>query len=124
MPTEDDAYGEALRGRSEKLMWRGYKMPLEVGWEHVRPLGDRVVVLVKDLQAEMAGLISLPERAKPELHRGEIVRNCLGPNSHAAPLALGTMVLYHPLAGLELDTPTGRIRILRHRDILAVEEKA
>ena len=122
MPTEhdDDSFGSVLRQESEPLMFKGFRLPLDVAAEDVRPLGDRLVVRIEDDVPESAGLLTLPQGMKAKLHRGTVIRNSQGPHPTCPPIPVGTRVVYHQLGGAQYDTKTDTIRIIRHQDVLAI----
>jgi len=119
MPTEDDFAGQLLRGDSESLMKKPFRMPLDVPAERIRPLGDRLVIRIEDEEPETIGLLHLPDMVDMRLRKAVVLRNAKGPRPNCPPIAVGTKVIYHEFGGSEFETTTGLVRIIRHQDVLA-----
>ncbi len=125
MPTDDDeGEGAMLRRDSEKLMFKGFRLSLDVPTQNVRPLGDRLVLRIEDDVPQTAGLLTLPQGVKVRLRKGTVIRNCDGPHPTCPPIPVGTQVVYHELGGAQFNTATDTIRIIRHQDVLAILDEA
>lgn len=95
---------------------------------NLRPLGDRVVIKVMEVEEEktQSGIV-LPEQAKEKPQEGEVVAvgsgKTLDDGSKVEPeVKTGDKVVYSKFAGNEVEVDGEEYLIMRQDDILAVLE--
>jgi chaperonin GroES len=92
----------------------------------LRPLGDRVIIKVVELEEKTASGIVLPDSAKEKPQQGEILAVGTGRIEDGKRVDLdvkaGDMVIYSKYAGTEVKHDNQEYLILRESDILAVIE--
>ena len=91
----------------------------------VKPLGDRVFVIVSEKKKKTAGGIFIPDAAKEKPQVGEIVQ--VGPGKRnddgtrqAPEVKIGDKVLYSKYAGTDIKLGDEEYVLLSEKDILAV----
>lgn len=94
----------------------------------IKPLGDRVVVKLVELEEKTESGIVLPDTAKEKPQEGEVI--AVGPgkvldNGERLPLEVevGDKVIYSKFAGTEFKRGDEELLILSERDILGVIEE-
>jgi chaperonin GroES len=90
----------------------------------VKPLGDRILVKVREAEEKTAGGIILPDTAKEKPQVGEVVQ--VGPGKRnedgsyqAIDVKVGENVLYSKYAGTDIKLGGDDYVLLREQDILA-----
>lgn len=93
----------------------------------LRPLGNRVIIKVKENKERIVGGIVLPETAKEKPNQGEVV--AVGPGEYRdgqlipMDVKVGDTVIYKKFAGSEVDLDEeGTYVIMDQNEILAVQE--
>ena len=93
---------------------------------NLKPLGDRVVVKVLEVEEKTASGIVLPDQAKEKPQQGEVM--AVGPGkvldngSRLEPeVKVGDKVIFSRFAGTDVKAEGEDYLILRQDDILAVE---
>lgn len=94
----------------------------------IKPLGDRVVVKLIEIEEKTESGIVLPDTAKEKPQEGEVI--AVGPgrvldNGERLPLEVevGDNVIYSKFAGTEFKKGDEELLILSERDILGVVEE-
>ncbi len=93
----------------------------------LKPLGDRVVVEVKEEKERIEGGIVLPETASEKPTEGQIIAAGPGARDEAGkripmPVKVGDVVVYGKWSGMDLELEGKDYKILSVSDILAVRE--
>ncbi len=93
----------------------------------LKPLGDRVVVKVLEVEEKTESGIVLPEKAKEKPQEGEVVAvgtgKLLDDGSKVEPeVKVGDKIVYSKFAGNEVEVDGEEYLIMRQDDILAVIE--
>ncbi len=92
----------------------------------IRPLGDRVLIEVKDEEMEKKGSLYIPDTAKEKPQEGKVVAVGKGryEDGKLVPLDVkeGDTVLYGKYAGTEVKHGDSEYLIVRESDILAIVE--
>ncbi len=93
----------------------------------LKPLGDRVVVLVVEEQEETVGGIVLASNAKEKPQSGKIVAVGEGtrtPEGKLLPLTVkvGDVVVYDKYAGSEVKYEGEKYLVLHEKDLMAIAE--
>ena len=92
----------------------------------IKPLGDRVLIEVKDEEMEKQGSIYIPDTAKEKPQEGKVVAvgNGKYEDGKLVPLdvKVGDTVLYGKYAGTDVKHGDGEYLIVRESDILAIVE--
>ncbi len=92
----------------------------------IRPLGDRVLIEVKDEEMEKQGSIYIPDTAKEKPQEGKVVAvgNGRYEDGKLVPLdvKVGDTVLYGKYAGTEVKHGDNEFLIVRESDILGIVE--
>ncbi len=88
----------------------------------IQPLGDRLLVEVKQTETTTASGIVLPDSAKEKKAEGTIVAIGNGEKITALSLAVGDVVLFGKYGGddIETDDKTKEFKILTDKEVLAV----
>ena len=94
--------------------------------QHIKPLGNRVLVKRSEMKMSKGGIL-LPETAQEKPRQGEVVAVGAGKtdekgNTKAVELSVGDVVLFASYAGTEVKTQDdqGDFLILTEEDILGV----
>ncbi|WNZ26000.1 co-chaperone GroES [Leptolyngbya sp. NK1-12] len=97
---------------------------VSLGVTTVKPLGDRILVKVREAEEKTAGGIILPDTAKEKPQVGEVVQ--VGPGKRnedgsfqAIDVQVGDNVLYSKYAGTDIKLGGEDYVLLREQDILA-----
>lgn len=92
----------------------------------IRPLGDRVLIEVKDEEMEKKGSLYIPDTAKEKPQEGKVVAVGKGryEDGKLVPLDVkeGDTVLYGKYAGTEIKHNDDEYLIVRESDVLAIVE--
>lgn len=92
----------------------------------IKPLGDRVLIEVKDEEMEKQGSIYIPDTAKEKPQEGKVVAVGSGryEDGKLVPLdvKVGDTVLYGKYAGTDVKHGESEYLIVRESDILAIVE--
>lgn len=92
----------------------------------LRPLGDRVIIKVVELEEKTASGIVLPDSAKEKPQQGEVLAVGTGRIEDGKRVELdvkvGDQVIYSKYAGTEVKHNNEEFLILRESDILAIVE--
>ena len=88
----------------------------------IQPLGDRLLVEVKQTETTTASGIVLPDSAKEKKAEGTIVAIGNGEKITALKLSVGDVVLFGKYAGDEIETEEKdkELKILSDKEVLAV----
>nr|RNJ70349.1 MAG: co-chaperone GroES [Leptolyngbya sp. IPPAS B-1204] len=97
---------------------------VSLGVTTVKPLGDRILVKVREAEEKTAGGIILPDTAKEKPQVGAVVQ--VGPGKRnedgsfqAIDVQVGDSVLYSKYAGTDIKLGGEDYVLLREQDILA-----
>jgi chaperonin GroES len=94
---------------------------------NIKPLGDRVVIKVKEEEETTKSGIVLPGSAKEKPQEGTVIAVGSGEIVDGKKVALevkeGDTVLYSKYAGTEVKVGTDEYLVLKQNDILAIVEK-
>ncbi len=98
---------------------------VSLGVSTVKPLGDRLLVKVKEAEERTAGGIFLPDTAKEKPQVGEVVQVGPGKRSESGAyetidVNVGDNVLYSKYAGTDVKLGGEDYVLLREQDILAI----
>ncbi len=93
----------------------------------LKPLGDRVVIELVEVEEKTAGGIVLPDTAKEKPQEGRVVAvgtgRVLDSGERVAPeVSVGDRIIFSKYAGTEVKYQDKEYLILRESDILAVVE--
>ncbi|KAK7347896.1 hypothetical protein VNO80_22438 [Phaseolus coccineus] len=92
----------------------------------VRPLGDRVLVKIKDAEEQTEGGILLPATAQSKPQGGEVVAvgegKSVGKNKVNVSVKTGAQVVYSKYAGTEVEFNGSKHLILKDDDIIGILE--
>lgn len=86
----------------------------------MRPIGDRVVVKPAQAEEKTKGGIIIPDTAKEQPQRGEIVAVGPGKDGKLMTVKVGDVVLYGKYAGQNVELDGADYLIMREDDILVV----
>lgn len=92
----------------------------------LKPLGDKIVIKVKDEEKKTTGGIVLPDSAKEKPQQGEVVAVGSGEmiDGKKVPLdvKVGDVVIYSKYSGSEIKMDDEKYLIVKQSDILAIVE--
>ncbi len=92
----------------------------------LKPLGDKIVIKVKDEEKKTTGGIVLPDSAKEKPQQGEVVAVGSGEmiDGKKVPLdvKVGDEVIYSKYSGSEIKMDDEKYLIVKQSDILAIVE--
>lgn len=92
----------------------------------VKPLGDRVLVKIKDAEEKTQGGILLPSTAQSKPQGGEVVAigdgKTVGKNKVDISVKAGAQVVYSKYAGTEVEFDGSKHLILKDEDIVGILE--
>ena len=88
----------------------------------LQPIGDRVIVKVKDEEEEKVGGIVLASNAKEKPQMGEIIAGKRNANGDLIPMSVakGETVFFDKYSGTNLKYEGEKYLVLRESDLLAV----
>jgi len=86
----------------------------------VKPLGDRVLVKIKESETKTAGGIIIPQTAQEKTQTGLVV--AVGTDSDVIKVKVGDEVMYDKYAGTQIKIDGAEHLIVKMSDILAVLE--
>ena len=87
---------------------------------NIKPLADRVLILPAPVEEKTIGGIIIPDSAKENPLRGEVIAVGNGTKDEEMILKPGDQVLYGKYAGTELDLDGTKYLIMRQSDVLAI----
>ena len=95
----------------------------------LRPLGDHIVIKKAEPVQETEHGIIIPEVARDELHRGEVI--AVGTGKYEAygdrqliEVEVGELVIYGKYAGSEIEVDGEKLIVIRESDILVAVEQS
>ncbi|MDR2509196.1 MAG: co-chaperone GroES [Spirochaetaceae bacterium] len=88
----------------------------------IKPLGDRVLVLVEEAETKSAGGIIIPDTAQEKTQKGKVVAVGPGTEKEKMTVSVGQKVMYDKYAGSQLKIDGKEHLILKVGDIIAVIE--
>ena len=86
----------------------------------IKPLGDRVLVKLENVEEKTSGGIFIPQTAQEKTQTGKIV--AVGDDKDAITVKVGQKIMYDKYAGTSVKVDGDEQLILRMSDILAVIE--
>jgi len=86
----------------------------------VKPLGDRVLVKIKESETKTAGGIIIPQTAQEKTQTGVVV--AVGTDSDVIKVKVGDEVMYDKYAGTQIKIDGTEHLIVKMSDILAILE--
>ncbi|HCX95555.1 MAG: co-chaperone GroES [Spirochaetia bacterium] len=86
----------------------------------VKPLGDRVLVKIKESETKTAGGIIIPQTAQEKTQTGVVV--AVGTDSDVIKVKVGDEVMYDKYAGTQIKIDGAEHLIVKMSDILAILE--
>lgn len=87
---------------------------------NVKPLGDRILVKIKESETKTAGGIIIPQTAQEKTQTGVVV--AVGTDSDVIKVKVGDEVMYDKYAGTQIKIEGLEHLIVKMSDILAVLE--
>jgi chaperonin GroES len=88
----------------------------------IKPLADRVLVLVEDAETKSAGGIIIPDTVQQKTQKGKVVAVGPGTEKEKMTVSVGQKVMYDKYAGTQLEIDGKEHLILKAGDIVAVIE--
>ncbi len=85
---------------------------------NVKPIGDRVLVKIKESETRTAGGIIIPQTAQEKTQTGVVV--AVGTDSDAIKVNVGDEVMYDKYAGTQIKIDGVEHLIVKMSDILAI----
>lgn len=85
---------------------------------NVKPLGDRVLIKVKESETKTAGGIIIPQTAQEKTQTGAVV--AIGTDTEVIKVKVGDQVMYDKYAGTQIKIAGDEHLIVKMQDILAV----
>ena len=86
----------------------------------IKPLGERIVVKVKEKDMTTASGIVLPDTAKEKPQQGKVLAAGPGKKDEPMEVKVGDMVLYGKYSGTEVTVNDKKYLIVKQSDILAI----
>jgi len=86
----------------------------------VKPLGDRVLVKIKESETKTAAGIIIPQTAQEKTQTGVVV--AVGTDTDAIKVKVGDEVMYDKYAGTQIKIDGAEHLIVKMSDILAILE--
>ena len=87
---------------------------------NIRPLADRVLIKPAAAEEKTLGVIIIPDSAKENSLKGEIVAVGNGTKDEEMVVKVGDNVLYGKYAGTEIELDGEKYLIMRQADVLAI----
>ncbi|GAB6277356.1 MAG: co-chaperone GroES [Rectinema sp.] len=87
---------------------------------NVKPLGERVLVKIKESESKTAGGIIIPQTAQEKTQTGVVV--AVGTDADVIKVKVGDEVMYDKYAGTQIKMDGAEHLIVKMSDILAVLE--
>ena len=87
---------------------------------NVKPLGDRVLIKVRESETKTAGGIISPQTAQEKTQTGAVV--AIGTDTEVIKVKVGDQVMYDKYAGTQIKIDGTEHLIVKMADILAVLE--
>jgi chaperonin GroES len=88
--------------------------------KNLRPISDRVVIKPAAAEEKTSGGIIIPDTAKEQPQRGEVIAVGPGKDGNLMTVQKGDTVLYGKYAGQKVDFEGEEFLIMREEDILVV----
>ncbi len=85
---------------------------------NVKPLGDRVLIKVRESETKTAGGIIIPQTAQEKTQTGAVV--AIGTDTEVIKVKVGDQVMYDKYAGTQIKIGGDEHLIVKMQDILAV----
>jgi chaperonin GroES len=86
----------------------------------IKPIGDRVLVKLEDVEEKTSGGIFIPQTAQEKTQAGKVV--AIGDDKDAIKVKVGQRVMYDKYAGTTVKVEGEEQLILKMSDILAIIE--
>ncbi len=86
----------------------------------LKPLGDRVIVKMKESESKTAGGLYIPQTAQEKTQSGIVV--AIGDDSDAIKVKVGQEILYDKYAGTSIKVDGEEQLVIKADDILAILE--
>lgn len=87
---------------------------------NVKPLGDRILIKIKESETKTAGGIIIPQTAQEKTQTGAVV--AVGTDKDVIKVEVGDKVMYDKYAGTQIKIDGIEHLIVKMSDILAVIE--
>ncbi|TXT42811.1 MAG: chaperonin GroES [Spirochaetes bacterium] len=87
---------------------------------NVKPLGDRILVKIKESETKTAGGIIIPQTAQEKTQTGVVV--AVGTDADVIKVKVGDEVMYDKYAGTQIKIEGVENLIVKMSDILAILE--
>jgi chaperonin GroES len=87
----------------------------------VKPIGDRVLVKLEDVEEKTAGGIYIPQTAQEKTQIGKVV--AVGDDKEAIKVKVGQKIMYDKYAGTTIKVNGEDQLIMKMADILAIIEE-
>jgi chaperonin GroES len=88
----------------------------------IKPLADRVLVLVEEAETKSAGGIIIPDTVQQKTQKGKVVAVGPGTEKEKMTVSVGQKVMYDKYAGTQVEIDGKDHLILKVGDIVAVIE--
>jgi chaperonin GroES len=88
----------------------------------IKPLADRVLILVEEAETKSAGGLLIPDTAQQKTQKGTVVACGPGTEKEKMTVSAGQKVMYDKYAGTQLEIDGKDHLILKAGDIVAVIE--
>ncbi|MDR2864734.1 MAG: co-chaperone GroES [Spirochaetaceae bacterium] len=88
----------------------------------IKPLADRVLVLIEEAETKSAGGIIIPDTAQQKTQKGTVVAVGPGTEKEKMTVSVGQKVMYDKYAGTQLTIDGKDHLILKAGDIVALIE--
>jgi chaperonin GroES len=89
---------------------------------NVKPLGDRILVKIKESETKTAGGIIIPQTAQEKTQTGVVVAVGTGTEKEPITVKAGDEVMYDKYAGTQIKIGGTEHLIVKMSDVLAVLE--
>jgi chaperonin GroES len=86
----------------------------------IKPIGDRVLVKMEDVEEKTAGGIYIPQTAQEKTQAGKVI--AVGDDKDAIKVKVGQKVMYDKYAGTSVKVDGEEQLIVKMSDIIAVIE--
>lgn len=86
----------------------------------MRPISDRVVIKPAEAEEKTKGGIIIPDTAKEQPQRGEVVAVGPGKDGNLMTVKVGDIVLYDKYAGQKVEFEGEEYLIMREDDVLVI----
>ena len=89
--------------------------------KNIKPLGDRVLIKIKEADSKTTSGLYLPENAKEKTNIGTVI--AVGSNKEEITVKVGDVVLYEKYAGAAVKIDEKEHLILKSKEIIAIIEE-